>query len=199
MAPNRNLDSRWVRRYRSFFIVGSVILGIQVFLAYRFFPIDAEEDESSQEHRDLSGKGLNVEVSRLRQLCMHKTGAYWLGGRYFWRISCCWMNRVSQKIKLKFHYTPWRHIGRMEVDTAALILNVGWRWLISFRPRPLYLRIGTRRYPFHRRPVGPQSLSGRFGGEKFSSAGIRTSGRNVRNLIMILTKLPRLYQGWRLL
>lgn len=74
MAPNRNLDSRWVRRYRSFFIVGSVILGIQVFLAYRFFPIDVEEDESSQEHRDLSGKGLNIEVSRLRQLCMYKTG-----------------------------------------------------------------------------------------------------------------------------
>lgn len=64
MAPNRNMDSRWVRRYRSFFIVGSVILGIQVFLAYRFFPIDVEEDESSQEHRDLSGKGLNIEVSR---------------------------------------------------------------------------------------------------------------------------------------
>ena len=66
MAPNRNLDSRWIRRYRSFFIVGSVILGIQVFLAYRFFPIDVEEDESSQEHRDLSGKGLNIEVSRLK-------------------------------------------------------------------------------------------------------------------------------------
>jgi hypothetical protein len=74
MAPNRNLDSRWVRRYRSFFIVGSVILGIQVFLAYRFFPIDAEEDESSQEHRDLSGKGLNIEVSRHRQFCTYKIG-----------------------------------------------------------------------------------------------------------------------------
>lgn len=63
MAPARNLDSRWVRRYRAFFIVGSVILSIQVFLAYRFFPIDAEGDESAQEHRDLSGKGLNLEVS----------------------------------------------------------------------------------------------------------------------------------------
>lgn len=73
MAPTRNLDSRWVRRYRAFFIVGSVILSIQVFLAYRFFPIDAEGDESSQEHRDLSGKGSNVEVS-IHGLCCVCTG-----------------------------------------------------------------------------------------------------------------------------
>jgi hypothetical protein len=63
MAPTRILDSRWVRRYRAFFIVGSVILSIQVFLAYKFFPIEAEGDESAQEHRDLSGKGLSMEVS----------------------------------------------------------------------------------------------------------------------------------------
>jgi hypothetical protein len=63
MAPTRNLDSRWIRRYRTFFVVGSVILSIQVFLAYKFFPIDAEGDESAQEHRDLSEKGLNIEVS----------------------------------------------------------------------------------------------------------------------------------------
>ncbi|XP_069701482.1 xylosyltransferase oxt [Periplaneta americana] len=62
MAPTRTLDSRWVRRYRAFFIVGSVILSIQVFLAYKFFPIDADGDESAQEHRDLSGKGVNIEV-----------------------------------------------------------------------------------------------------------------------------------------
>jgi hypothetical protein len=63
MAPTRNLDSRWIRRYRTFFVVGSVILSIQVFLAYRLFPIDAEGVESAQEHRDLSEKGLNIEVS----------------------------------------------------------------------------------------------------------------------------------------
>ncbi|PSN41238.1 Xylosyltransferase oxt [Blattella germanica] len=65
MAPTRTLDSRWVRRYRAFFIVGSIILSIQVFLAYKYFPIDADGDESAQEHRDLSGRGLNVEVSIL--------------------------------------------------------------------------------------------------------------------------------------
>lgn len=70
MAPTRNLDSRWVRRYRAFFIVGSVILSIQVFLAYRFFPIDAEGEESSQEHRDISGKGLNIGVSILALCCV---------------------------------------------------------------------------------------------------------------------------------
>ncbi|KAJ9592775.1 hypothetical protein L9F63_015553 [Diploptera punctata] len=62
MAPTRTLDSRWVRRYRAFFIVGSVILSIQVFLAYKYFPIDADGNESAQDHRDLSGRGLNVEV-----------------------------------------------------------------------------------------------------------------------------------------
>ena len=65
MAPTKTLDSRWVRRYRAFFIVGSVILSIQVFLAYKYFPIDADGDESAQEHRDLSGRGLNIEVSVL--------------------------------------------------------------------------------------------------------------------------------------
>jgi hypothetical protein len=63
MAPARNVGSRWIRRYRTLFVVGSVILSIQAFLAYIFFPIDAEGDELAQEHRDLSEKGLNIEVS----------------------------------------------------------------------------------------------------------------------------------------
>jgi hypothetical protein len=83
MAPTRNLDSRWVRRYRAFFIVGSVILSIQVFLTYRFFPIDAEGDESSQEHRDLSGKGLNVEVSYSWSVLFMYQAQYIIKRQYF--------------------------------------------------------------------------------------------------------------------
>ena len=63
MAPSKSLDIRWIRRYRIFFILGSIILSIQVFLAYKFFPIDVESVENGQEHRGLSGKGkINIEV-----------------------------------------------------------------------------------------------------------------------------------------
>ncbi|XP_066992776.2 xylosyltransferase oxt [Anabrus simplex] len=63
MAPTRTLDSRWVRRYRIFFIVGSIILSIQVFLAYKYFPIDSEGEETLQEQRGISGKDdVNLEV-----------------------------------------------------------------------------------------------------------------------------------------
>ncbi|XP_071441320.1 xylosyltransferase oxt [Hetaerina americana] len=63
MAASRTLDSRWIRRYRVFFLLGSIILGFQVFLAFKFFPIDAGDDERAQEHRDVSGRGkINIEV-----------------------------------------------------------------------------------------------------------------------------------------
>nr|CAD7444893.1 unnamed protein product [Timema bartmani] len=62
MAPSKTLDTRWVRRYRSFFIIGSVILSIQVFLAIKFFPTEEDGEENAQEHRDLSGRGLNIEI-----------------------------------------------------------------------------------------------------------------------------------------
>nr|CAD7427661.1 unnamed protein product [Timema monikensis] len=68
MAPSKTLDTRWVRRYRSFFIIGSVILSIQVFLAIKFFPTDDDGEENAQEHRDLSGRGLNIEVCCVLQM-----------------------------------------------------------------------------------------------------------------------------------
>uniref|UniRef100_A0A1B6CJW1 protein xylosyltransferase n=1 Tax=Clastoptera arizonana TaxID=38151 RepID=A0A1B6CJW1_9HEMI len=43
MAPAKTLDVRWIRRYRGFCLAGSVILTIQVFLAYIFFTIYAED------------------------------------------------------------------------------------------------------------------------------------------------------------
>jgi len=44
-------------------------------------------------------------------------------------------------------------------DIAPRILNLGtrWRWVVSFTPRPLYLRGKSPWYPLHRRPSGPQS------------------------------------------
>lgn len=46
MAPTKELDVRWVRRYRGFCIAGCVIFTIQVFLAYIFFTIYAEDAKS---------------------------------------------------------------------------------------------------------------------------------------------------------
>jgi hypothetical protein len=53
---------------------------------------------------------------------------------------------------------------------APLILDLGtrWRWVVSLTPRPLYPQRESPWYPLDRRLGGPQSLSGRGGGEKNS-------------------------------
>ncbi|XP_014272406.1 xylosyltransferase oxt isoform X2 [Halyomorpha halys] len=61
MVVNKTLDVRWIKRYRLFCLGGSVILIIQVFLAYIFLAFDSGYEKPTQEY--LSGKGrLNVEV-----------------------------------------------------------------------------------------------------------------------------------------
>jgi hypothetical protein len=69
--------------------------------------------------------------------------------------------------------TPWRlthyfikfHIlGSGGISPHILDLGIRWRLLVSFRPRSLYLRGKSPRYPLNRRLCGPQSLSG-HGGE----------------------------------
>jgi hypothetical protein len=42
-------------------------------------------------------------------------------------------------------------------------LGIGWRWVVSITPRPLYPRGKSPRYPLGRRLDGPQSRSGRHG------------------------------------
>lgn len=62
MVVSKNLDVRWIKRYRLFCLGGSVILSIQIFLAYIFLALDTYNENPTQEY--LSGKGrLNVEVS----------------------------------------------------------------------------------------------------------------------------------------
>ncbi|XP_063241407.1 xylosyltransferase oxt [Bacillus rossius redtenbacheri] len=56
MVSSRAMDIRWIRRYRTFFIIGSIILCIQVFLALKFFPIEAQGEEHAYEVGDLSGR-----------------------------------------------------------------------------------------------------------------------------------------------
>jgi len=75
------------------------------------------------------------------------------------------------------------------------ILNLGtrWRWVVNFRPRPLYPRVKSPRYPLDRR-LGPQSRSG-LGSEvkKIPHWSHRelNSGSSARRLATILTELPR--------
>nr|CAD7397003.1 unnamed protein product [Timema cristinae] len=48
--------------------VRDVFRSIQVFLAIKFFPTDDDGEENAQEHRDLSGRGLNIEVCCVLQM-----------------------------------------------------------------------------------------------------------------------------------
>lgn len=43
MVNPRNLEQRWLRRYKIFFIVGTLILSFQIYLALRFFTLNTEE------------------------------------------------------------------------------------------------------------------------------------------------------------
>jgi hypothetical protein len=53
---------------------------------------------------------------------------------------------------------------------ASRILDLGtrWKWVVSFTPRPLYPKGKSPWYPLDRRLGGPQSRSGRGGGENNS-------------------------------
>jgi hypothetical protein len=56
--------------------------------------------------------------------------------------------------------TQWRHMGESRYTSTILGLDTRWRWVVSFKPRPLYPWGKSSRYPSDRRLDGPQS---RFG------------------------------------
>jgi hypothetical protein len=49
-----------------------------------------------------------------------------------------------------------------------------WRWVISFRPWPLYPREKGSRYPLDRRLGGPQIQSGLYEEKNLAKTGIET-------------------------
>jgi hypothetical protein len=53
---------------------------------------------------------------------------------------------------------------------APRILNLGtrWRWVVSFKPRPIYPPGNSTKYPLDRRVGRPENRSGRGGEEKKS-------------------------------
>jgi hypothetical protein len=69
------------------------------------------------------------------------------------------------------HCTKKTYGGSGCIDPRFLDLSTNWRWVVSFTPRPLYLR-----YPLARRLGGPLSRSGRRGEEKIlDPTGTRNS------------------------
>jgi hypothetical protein len=54
-------------------------------------------------------------------------------------------------------YGEWRY------SSTILVLGNKCRWVVSFTPRPLYLRGKSPRFPLYRRLGGPQSSAGYCG------------------------------------
>jgi len=68
---------------------------------------------------------------------------------------------------LQLSTTPRRGIGTWVIPPRLLELSARWRWVDSFKPRPLHFQRKSPSYPLDRRLGGPQDRSGR-GEEKNS-------------------------------
>jgi hypothetical protein len=51
---------------------------------------------------------------------------------------------------------PWRHMGQWRYSSTILDLDTRWRWVVSFKPRPLYSRGNRPRYQVDSRLGGPE-------------------------------------------
>jgi hypothetical protein len=80
-----------------------------------------------------------------------------------------WLRNTIGKIVPVLHQVstmPWRHMGRWRHGSIIVDLDTNWSWVVSYTPRPLYLRGKWPRYPLDRRLDGPQNRPGRCGEEK---------------------------------
>jgi hypothetical protein len=90
-------------------------------------------------------------------------------------------------------------MGEWRYSSAILYLGSGWRCMVSFTPRPLYLQGNSPLYPLSRRLAGPPSRSGRYEEEKNflrpSRIELLLLGRPVRSLVTIPTALSKSQVG----
>jgi hypothetical protein len=88
---------------------------------------------------------------------------------------------------------PWRRIEAWSYNSDIIDLSNGWSWVISFTPRPLYVRWKGPRYSLDKRLGAPQSRTGRCGVEKNY---VPVSGIDLRQSslypVAIRTELPQL-------
>jgi hypothetical protein len=109
--------------------------------------------------------------------------------------TCISKYKVKFSLCLANYHTMKTYWGSEGIAPSILNLNTRWRWVVSFTPRPLYLRGKSTRYPLVRRLGGSQSRSGRGGEEeKSNNCPCRelNPNRPTRSLVSIQTELPRL-------
>jgi hypothetical protein len=90
-----------------------------------------------------------------------------IGINRLWKVKLSLITNYSLR-----HEDVW---GSGCIDPRFLDLGTSWRSVVSFTPRPLYLRGKSSRYPLDTRLDGPQSRYGRCGEEKIlDHTGTRT-------------------------
>lgn len=83
--------------------------------------------------------------------------------------------------------------GTEDEVPLMLELDIRLRWVINFTFRPIYLREKSSRCTLNRSLDGPRAgLNLMRRGKFLAYAGIRTSVRPARNLVTLLSTLPRL-------
>jgi len=95
---------------------------------------------------------------------------------------------------IKYHAIKM-YLGSGGIAPRILNLDTRWNWVVTFTPRPFYLRGKRPRYPVDRRLSELQSRSGRDGEEKKSHhcpCRDFNPGRPARSLVTVLTDLHRL-------
>jgi hypothetical protein len=70
--------------------------------------------------------------------------------------------KLSLYLIIKFSTMPWRHIREWRYSLTILNLGTRWRWVVSFKPQPLYSWGFVLQYPLDRRLGGSQSQFGHY-------------------------------------
>jgi hypothetical protein len=101
--------------------------------------------------------GYQTSCFRLSEVIIRGVHPYSLSYKTLYIVTFCKILNLSTCL-IK-HYTI-KTYGWVDVYSTS------WRSVVSFKHRPLYPRGKSPRYTLDRRPGGPQSQSGRRGGEK---------------------------------
>lgn len=105
------------------------------------------------------------------------------GSRFFWYVDNPYEttrchNPETKRIKKTLNFKIMKILFKVNLSLkySATILDIGarWRWVVSFKPRPLYPRRNKPRYSLDRRLGGTQSRSGRYEEKNLAPAGKRT-------------------------
>jgi hypothetical protein len=95
-----------------------------------------------------------------------------------------WKLRLS--LSLIVGTTPWRRVGEWRYRSAhSCNVDIRWRWVVSFTPRPLHPR-----YPLDRR-LGPRTCLHALTRKNPSRYRESYPGRPACSLVTILTELQR--------